>query len=199
LSSSAAPERLAGHRLLKFTLAGICCALAITACGGSSERPHSGGGQSGSLVSFGVCMRSHGVPNLPDPGSSGGGGGVSIVPTGINMSAPAFKAAWSACGRLLELGAHHGSSAQAAEQMLKFSECMRSHDVRGFPDPTATPPAGFSDPTAGPPAGNSGYSAVIRRGGVYLAIPNTINRASPSYRQAAAACRFTGVQLGGQL
>jgi hypothetical protein len=190
LSSSAAPERLAGHRLLKFTLAGICCALAITACGGSSERPRSGGGQSGSLVSFGVCMRSHGVPNLPDPGSSGGGGAVSIVPAGINMSSPAFKAAWSACGRLLELGAHHGSSAQAAEQMLKFSECMRSHEVSGFPDPTATAPAGFSDPTAGAPVGNSGYSAVIRRGGVYLAIPNTINTASPSYRQAAAACRF---------
>jgi len=122
--------------------------------------------------------------------SAARGGGVSIVPAGIDTSSPAFKTAWSACSTLLPgLGAHQGASAQATEQLLKLSECMRSHGVTGFPDPTSAPPAGFPGPAAGAPAGHS-YSAVIRRGGAYLAIPDTINTASPSYRQAAAACRF---------
>lgn len=55
---------------------------------------------------------------------------------------------------------------------------MRAHGVTGFPDHTASAPSSLS-----------GYSAVIRRG-VYLAIPDTINMASPSYRRAAAACRL---------
>ena len=190
MRSPAAAERLRRYRLHQFTLAGVCCALAITGCGGSRKPPTSGDGQSASLVSFAVCMRSHGVPNLPDPGSNRSGGGVSIVPAGIDTSSPAFKTAWSACSTLLPgLGAHQGASAQATEQLLKLSECMRSHGVTGFPDPTSAPPAGFPGPAAGAPAGHS-YSAVIRRGGAYLAIPETINTASPSYRQAAAACRF---------
>jgi hypothetical protein len=186
MASPAADEQPAGHRLPGFIPAGICCALAIAACGGSTNPSVSGGGQSGSLVSFAVCMRSHGEPNLPDPGSGGGGGGVSIVPAGINTSSPAFKTAWSTCAKLLlGMAAHQGASAQATQQMLKLSECMRSHGVSGFPDPTDTDPTG-----GGPLSSQSGYSAVIHRGGVWLAIPDTINPTSPTYRQAAAACRF---------
>ena len=187
MAGPAAAEQLAGHRQLRFIPAGVCCALAIAACGGSSNPSvGGGGGRSGSLVSFAVCMRSHGVPNLPDPGSGGGGGGVSIVPAGINKSSPAFKTAWSTCAKLLlGMGARHGASAQATQQMLKLSECMRSHGVAGFPDPTDTDPTG-----GGPPSSQSGYGAVIHQGGVWLAIPDTINLTSPTYRQAAAACRF---------
>jgi hypothetical protein len=68
--------------------------------------------------------------------------------------------------------------------MLGISECMRAHGVTGFPDPTTTPPAS-----------PSGYSQVIGRGGVFLAVPDTINTGSPVYRQAVAACRF-GVPAG---
>jgi hypothetical protein len=56
---------------------------------------------------------------------------------------------------------------------------MRAHGVTGFPDPTTTPPAS-----------PSGYSEVIGRGGVFLAVPDTISPRSPAYTQAAAACRF---------
>ena len=190
MRSPAAAERLRRYRLHQFTLAGICCALAITGCGGSRKPPTSGGGQSASLVSFAVCMRSHGVPNLPDPGSNSSGGGVSIVPAGIDTSSPGFKTAWSACSTLLPgLGAHQGASAQATEQLLKLSECMRSHGVTGFPDPTATPPSGF-DPMAATQSSHREYRAVIRRGEAWLAIPATINTTSPTYQHAAAACRF---------
>ena len=141
----------------------------IAACGSASKpSTTAGGGQSASVVNFAVCMRSHGVPNFPDASSSPGGG-VSVIPAGINTSAPAFKTAWSGCNKLLPgLGAHHPPSARATQQMLKFSQCMRGHGVSGFPDPTATIPSSFS-----------GYRGVIRRGAVFLASPTTINTASP--------------------
>jgi len=153
------------------------CAALIVACG-SSKMPGGTSGRSSSFVPFAACMRSHGVPNFPDPGS-GPGGGVEIVPPGINTSAPAFKTAWSDCSKLLPvLGGHHPPSAQMVDQMLQFSRCMRAHGVTGFPDPTTTQLAP-----------RSGYFT-IRSGGVYLAIPNRINRASPTYQRAARACRF---------
>ena len=48
------------------------------------------------------CMRSHGVPNFPDPQfQSGGGIGVRISGAGINPNSPAFQAAQRACGSIL--------------------------------------------------------------------------------------------------
>jgi hypothetical protein len=49
---------------------------------------------------------------------------------------------------------------------------------------------GFPDPTTSPPSSPSGYSLVIGRGGVFIAVPETINAGSPVYTHAAAACRF---------
>jgi hypothetical protein len=49
------------------------------------------------------CMRSHGVPNFPDPQfqtGPGGGVGVKISGAGINPSSPSFQAAQQACGRI---------------------------------------------------------------------------------------------------
>jgi hypothetical protein len=50
-------------------------------------------------LNFAKCMRSHGVPNFPDPKiiSSSGGNHVAYLP-GINLQAPAFQAAAKACG-----------------------------------------------------------------------------------------------------
>ena len=61
-----------------------------------------------------ACIRSHGVPNFPDPTFSGGG--VHIEHQGLNESSPAFKAAVQACESLIPGGVHggSGSSAQAA-------------------------------------------------------------------------------------
>jgi hypothetical protein len=49
------------------------------------------------------CMRSHGVPNFPDPqfGTGPGGGfGIRIGGAGIDFSSPAFQAAQKACGKI---------------------------------------------------------------------------------------------------
>lgn len=85
---------------------------------------------------FAACMRSHGVPNFPDPGS---GGSVTINQSlGIDPDSPKFKAAQAACQKLLPRGKEPTAQeqAKAQQQMLAFSACMRSHGVPDFPDPT---------------------------------------------------------------
>ncbi len=61
-----------------------------------------------------ACIRTHGIPNFPDPTFSGGG--VHIEHRGLNESSPAFKAAVQACESLIPGGVHggSGSSPQAA-------------------------------------------------------------------------------------
>jgi hypothetical protein len=130
-----------------------------------------------SLVAFAVCMRSHGVPNFPDPT----GGGFKNPGSGFNPQSPAVQSAQSACHKLLP-GGGPGSgppSAQVEAQMRKVSQCMRAHGIPGFPDPTTTAP---SNPSA--------YSAAHASSGVYLLVPKTINTSSPAFMQAARTCRF---------
>jgi len=51
---------------------------------------------------FSQCMRAHGVPNFPDPQSSGSGVGLRITKdSGIDPNSPQFKAAQKACEALL--------------------------------------------------------------------------------------------------
>jgi hypothetical protein len=79
-------------------VAAVGCTLAVAACG-SSSKP--GGAPSASdryasSVRFSDCMRSHGVPNFPDPNPSDGE--VRITPaSGLNPQAPAFLSAHNAC------------------------------------------------------------------------------------------------------
>jgi hypothetical protein len=54
-----------------------------------------------------ACIRSHGVPNFPDPTFSGGG--VHIEHQNLNESSPAFKMAVHACESLIPGGVHGGS------------------------------------------------------------------------------------------
>ena len=94
-----------------------------------------------SAVAYASCMRSHGVPGFPDPGSNGR----FSLGASIDLSSPQFQAAQRACQSLLPTG---GSSfaTQAASgtispekqaQLLRFARCMRAHGVPNFPDPTS--------------------------------------------------------------
>jgi hypothetical protein len=83
-------------------------------------------------------MRSHGVPNFPDPSS---GGGISIGPgSGIDPNSPKFRAAQQACQKVLPNGGQQSPQQRAKMQqaLLAFSACMRSHGIPDFPDPTFT-------------------------------------------------------------
>jgi hypothetical protein len=147
----------------------------IAACGSSSTNSQSA--HQDEFLAFSECMRSHGVPNFPDPSP---GGGIHLS-SGMNPFSPAFKAAQTSCHKLLPGGGPGAAhpTAQAEAQTLEISQCMRQHGVSGFPDPTLTPP---SNP--------AGYSILEDRGGVVLAVPSTINPGSRVFQQAAATCGF---------
>jgi hypothetical protein len=60
-------------------------------------------------LKFSACMRSHGVPNFPDPKFSASGGSVRLQVKaggagGINPSSPQFQAAAKACQSVAPLG-----------------------------------------------------------------------------------------------
>jgi hypothetical protein len=125
-------------------------------------------------------MRSHGVPNFPDP-PAGGGGNIQIGPnSGVNPQAPAFQSAQTACAKLLPGGGPgRGPASEAMKlQMLRLAECMRRHGLSTFPDPTSKPPS----------PGN-GTGLAFGGGGSFIAVPQTILQ-SPAFRQAASACGF---------
>jgi hypothetical protein len=125
-------------------------------------------------------MRSHGVTGFPDPNS--GGGGINIAGTGLNPFSPAFKAARATCRKLLPGGGPgtRKASEQQKQQLTAISECMRSHGVTGFPDPTTSPP---SSP--------NGYSLIEGlASNLFLLVPTTINVNAPAFEQAAKACHF---------
>jgi hypothetical protein len=159
----------------------IGCAITIAACGSSGSTPSHSGGRGGSFVAFSECMRSHGVPNFPDPS---GGGGINIG-ANINPASPAFKAAQVICRKKLPGGGppppSAATTAHLKTQLVAMAECMRAHGVTGFPDPT----------TASPPSNPAGYAILEDDAGVVLAIPASIGVGSPAFKQAAKACNFS--------
>jgi hypothetical protein len=128
-------------------------------------------------------MRSHGVPNFPDPGGHGSGGGIEIQASaesgsgqtltinGVPISAPAFQSASRACQSLMpKPKAIPGGLEIAKKNGLKFAECMRSHGVPNFPDPQiqSGPGGGIGVRIGGPGSG--------------------INPRSPAFQSAQKAC-----------
>ena len=158
------------------------CAVATAACGASTT-PTTAAAVSthyARALEFSKCMRSHGVPNFPDP--SGGGGIHLELGSGVNPLSPAFKTARVACAELLLDGGfgNQQPTAQQIDAARRTSQCMRQHGVSGFPDPALKPP---SSP--------AGYSILENRGGVIVAVPSTIDPSSPVFVLAAKACQFS--------
>ncbi|HTC69417.1 MAG TPA: hypothetical protein VK662_07610 [Acidothermaceae bacterium] len=130
----------------------ICGALVTTACGSSAAKPGvaqlpttgstsiAGSASSSSTaknaatpLAHSECMRSHGVPDFPDPGP------IHIdVKThpDLDPSSPAFVAAQKACISL-QPGGTAGPGVTPAMQAaaLAYSACMRTHGFPNFPDP----------------------------------------------------------------
>jgi hypothetical protein len=125
-----------------------------------------------SLYRFSACMRSHGVPNFPDPQPSGGGVSLTIDShNGLNPDAPQFKAASKSCEKLLPNDGKADPAAVARDraQMLKFSACMRSHGLTDFPDPTVS-------------GGDVQLSLGDKRN-------SSLNPSSPAFQAAQKACQ----------
>jgi hypothetical protein len=118
---------------------------------GSGGSPHGGKSASASsAVAYSACMRSHGVPNFPDPGSNGQV--PKADPQALGVSISQLQAAQRTCQHLYP---HNGMALsanslrqcyefavcpqamvqQALAAGLKFARCMRSHGVTNWPDP----------------------------------------------------------------
>ena len=80
-------------------------------------------------------MRSHGVPDFPDPGSNG------QIPNDAKralreVSDSLAKAATYACRNLNPAGRESPTlTAQQQQDYLRAAACMRSHGITNFPDP----------------------------------------------------------------
>jgi hypothetical protein len=136
-------------------------ALLAAACNGSPSSAGSGGSSnaggsasSPSAVAYSQCIRSHGVPDFPDPPSSG------VVPKGsaqqLGVSTSQLQAAQTACQDLYPNGGGSGGVLtkdslgqcemtgdcpqavvqQALNVLRKYARCMRAHGVPNWPDPT---------------------------------------------------------------
>jgi hypothetical protein len=180
------PRPSPGRRFLLTGALACLLALAVAACGSSSSSSSTaaaggGGGTTGSAsqarLNFAKCMRSHGV-NVPDPsangGPAGGGGPGGGGPGGGGFralrSSPNFAPAFTACRKLLGRAGGFGNitpaqRAQFRQELVKFAECMRSHNI-DIPDPSTSGGGGF---------------------GIFRQIPQS-ERSSPAFQAALKSC-----------
>jgi hypothetical protein len=168
----------------------LAAALGLAACGSSTPSgtaTNASSGQSSDASSnkaleFASCMRSHGVPNFPDPTDGQIRLQVQQTPNGttvngVQVNGPAFQAATADCKADLPNGGTP-TAAQTAKlkaQALAMSRCMRSHGVPNFPDPTFQP---------GP---NGGVGI-----GIKMSASSGIDPNSPAFEAASKECGFGG-------
>jgi hypothetical protein len=131
-----------------------------TVAGGSSNARASAVSRSTNtqkLLAYSRCMRTHGVPSFPDPASSGALPKVSLQ----ELKSPQFQAAEKACQNLLPAGTNDQYPPWEAQQlligMLRFSQCMRSHGVPNWPDPTTDSEGRPEFPLSNVPGTNRHY------------------------------------------
>ena len=119
--------------------------LLAVACSGSASStdpggsPNAGGSADSPLLAFSQCMRSHGVPNFPDPQP---GQSDAKFPSAqqLGVSPSVYQASYDDCQHLLPAGSGDRFPAAEVQQLLvgmrQFSGCMRSHGVPNWPDPS---------------------------------------------------------------
>jgi hypothetical protein len=152
---------------------GLATVLPAAACssGGPSSAaaggaPGAGGSAaSSSGLAYSRCVRAHGVPEFPDPGSSGQLSKQAVVAALRKVSGSRAEAATAACARLNPAGPEDPViTAQDQQDYLRAAACMRSHGITAFPDPTF-------------PGGH-----------LSLPIPASIDTTSRPFTQAAQIC-----------
>jgi hypothetical protein len=165
--------------VLAATATAVGAVLLTAACTGSSSTgpggPSSSPGSSAIAkdVAYADCMSAHGVDisvnSNGDFSASSSSGSSGMPPQNV-------RAAQNACQHLQPSGSQPSQARQLShfEQLLKYTQCMRSHGVLDFPDP-------ISD-------GNGAYSFGAPR----VAHSNGgggISPGSAAYQKAGQACQ----------
>jgi hypothetical protein len=153
--------------------------LLATACGGGSPPTASATGGSTRVqaaLAYARCMRSHGVPDFPDPDDNGN---FNLPSSSVSSQETAAN---QVCNHLLNVGTqlNAAQTQHTLSQLLKYSQCMRAHGVPNFPDPQVTNgaigvPGGFTFDTAG----------------------RNLHQKSPRYQAAARACQSLATHAKG--
>jgi hypothetical protein len=180
--------RRPGARLLILGSGALLTAGLLAGCGhgaAANQASTTGSNKQADMLKFTQCMRSHGV-NVPDPQTSGAGGGVLHFQAGgpgspINPDSTTFENAQKACQSLLPNGGQMSpqQQAQAQQNALNFSRCMRAHGV-DMPDPQI---------------GNGSIGIKITPGSG----AGKINPDSPTFQSAQQACASQFGKVGGGL
>jgi len=119
-------------------LAACSASPSSTGSGGSSD---AAGSASSKALAYARCVRSHGVPNFPDPNSAGEFNKTTLARLAASNSQ--YPTASHACAHLLPNSGGGPTAAEVRQEwngMASFARCMRSHGVPNWPDPTAYPP-----------------------------------------------------------
>ncbi len=166
----------AARHLVLGALVAVICGVTLTACGSGSGSATNAAAGDRAAIRYASCMRTHGVPNFPDP-TAGPGGAINIggPGSGIDPSSPAFQSAQKTCAKLMPGPTGPPQMTESAYlAALKFAKCMRGHGLPDFPDPTRSPSAG---------AGN-----VLAIRGMVFQVSTGLDPMSPAFRHASAAC-----------
>lgn len=173
-------DKTGGNRSLRRAgaLAAVAAVAVLAAACGGSAPPSQSAPTYVQVLALTKCMRSHGVPNFPDPDASGGysltanGSLTGAGGSSVDINSSQAQAAYGDCRHLLPGGPSISQLEQDEQQeqqqqakmlpvLLKYVHCMRSHDVPNFPAPGQSK---FG--SGGPP-----------------------NVSSPQYLAAASACQ----------
>lgn len=155
-------------RSARLVVAATTATVLIAACGSTSGVGGTGtvaGTNAASPLKYANCMRSHGVPNFPDPDADGGF--AITASSALNPQSPTFAQAARTCAKDFPGGGRPiHLPTRVRERLLAMAQCMRAHGVPNFPDPTF---------------GNGGV-------GLKLAGAGRLDPNSPAFQTAARTC-----------
>ena len=176
--------RRAQPRLAALAAGILAVGVGIAACGGPSTTgvpavsttttaspPGGGTAQAAGLLAYSSCMRSHGVPNFPDPTGTGGIPKDDVIRAFRAVSTAQAQAASNQCAHLLPAGGSLSGQvpravpAQDQQDYIRAAACMRSHGITNFPDP------------------------IFSGGSVSFPVPPGINSNPAQFNQARQTCQ----------
>lgn len=182
------------HRKASLLIALLATTIAVAACGGTSpsnsnQTASNTSSHENTALKLAHCMRTHGVPDFPDPSGNGGGfgiqasqngkgGSISVDGHSINVSGTAFQDAMRKCQSVMPQGPPISGAqlAKIKQGAIKMAECMRQHGVPNFPDPEIK-------------TGPGGHGIAVRIGGPPgTGGPGAINPHSPAFQHAQKLC-----------